>query len=188
MSDDTDSQYLPLVGSFFTLLGMAKSWMRLAGIVVLVLTQSRCGISSGVSGNMGGPTQDERNVKVAAEPTGDFYYGRRYFVEKTRFWGYLRKPRQDWNRGKLVMMREDKMRVPDRFSEDGPSGNRYAQDNNFEYRIRGNYTGKEVYDPNSNQFLPEFMLTGYELIDRNPGWLFRPNDRYNRFRMTLMPR
>lgn len=176
------------MGSFFRLLGMAKSWTRLAGIVALVLTQSRCEISSVGSGNMGGPTQDERSAKVAAEPTGDFYYGRRYFVEKTRFWGYLRKPRLDWNRGKLVMMREDKMRVPDRFSEDGPSGKRYAQDNNFEYRIRGNYTGKEVYDPNSNQFLPEFMLTGYELIDRNPGWLFRPNDRYNRFRMTLMPR
>lgn len=85
-------------------------------------------------------------------------------------------------------MREDKMRVPDRYSEDGPPGKRYAYDNNFEYRIRGNFTGKEVYDPNSNQFLPEFMLTGYELIDQKPGWLFRPNDRYNRFRMTLMPR
>lgn len=183
-----DFSALAMTEKFFHATGMAKSWMRLLGIIVLVLTQSRCGISSGGPGNMGGPTQEERNAKIASEPTGSFYYGRRYFVEKTRFWGYLRQPRQDWNRAKLVMMREDKMRVPDRFPEDGPPDRRYAMDNNYEYRIRGNFTGKQVYDPNSNQFLPEFMLTGYELLDRNPGWLFRPNDRYNRFRMTLMPR
>ena len=60
------------------------------------------------SGNLGGPTVEERDARIATEPTGDFYYGRRYFVEKTRFWGYLRQPRQPWNRAKLVIMREDK--------------------------------------------------------------------------------
>ncbi len=140
------------------------------------------------TGNMGGPTVEERQAKIAGEQTGDFYYGRRYHVEKTRFWGYLRQPRQSWNRAKLVMFREDKKLSPDRLPESGPPGKRYAFDQNYEYRIRGYYTGREAYDPNSNQFLPEFMLTGYELLDRDPGWLFRPDDRYNPDRVTLVPR
>lgn len=140
------------------------------------------------SGNMGGPTMEERNTKIASEPTGDFFYGRRYFVEKTRFWGYVRKPRQPWNRAKLVIIREDKKQVPDRHSENGSGSDRYAFDNNFEYRMNGYFTGQDAYDPNSNQFLPEFMLTGYEVTDRQPGWLFRPDDRYDRFRITVTPR
>lgn len=137
---------------------------------------------------MGGPTAEERNSRIASEPGGDFFYGRRYYVAKTRFWGYVRKPRQPWSRAKLVILREDKKRAPDRLPEDGPSGQRYAFDQNFEYRLRGYYTGQEAYDPNSNQFLAEFMLTGYEVVDRQPGWLFRPDDRYDHTRITMVPR
>lgn len=139
------------------------------------------------TGNMGGPTAEERNAQIASEPTGNFFYGRRYYVKKTRFWGYLRKPRQGASKAKLVIFREDKKRNPDRFSEDGPAGRRFGFDQNYEYRIRGYYTGKSDYDPNSNQVLPEFMLTGYEVIDRNPGWLFRTDDRYDPYRITVYP-
>jgi hypothetical protein len=148
---------------------------------------ANCGASMG-GGNLGGPLVEERNAAIASEPTGSFYYGRRYYVEKTRFWGYLREPRKPWSRAKLVIMREDKKTTPDRLPENGPPGARYAYDNNYEYRIRGNYTGRKAYDPNSNQFLPEFMLTGYELLDAKPGWLFTPADRYDRYRITMMPR
>jgi hypothetical protein len=137
---------------------------------------------------MGGPTVEERDAQIACEPTGDFFYGRRYYVEKTRFWGYLRQPRQPWSRAKLVIFKEDKKTNPDRLPEDGPPGQRYGFDNNFEYRIRGYFTGRPSYEPNSNQDLPEFMLTGYEVVNRNPGWLFRPDDRYNRFQITVYPR
>lgn len=156
------------------------------GAGCFLLTQ--CGSTGGGNGNLGGPTAEVRNAQIASEPTGDFYYGRRYFVEKTRFWGYLRQPRQPWSRAKLVVFREDRMKNPDRLSESGPPGQRYSFDNNVEYRVRGNYTGKKVYDPNSNQILPEFMLTSYEVVDRNPGWLFRPDDRYDRLRITMTPR
>lgn len=159
----------------------------LLGAVCAILTQ--CGpTTSGGPGNMGGPTVEARNAQIASEPTGNFFYGRRYYVEKTRFWGYVRQPGQAATRSKLVMMREDKKKNPDRLSENGPPGNRYGNDNNFEYRLNGYYTGQQAYDPNSNQFLPEFMLTGYQVVDRNPGWLFRPDDRYDRFRVTLLPR
>lgn len=137
---------------------------------------------------MGGPTVEVRNAKIASEPTGDFYYGRRYFVNKTRFWGYLKKPRDSWSRARLVVFNESQKHNPDRFSENGPEGQRYGFDQNYEYRIQGSYTGREVYEPNSNQFLPEFRLTGYEVVDRNPGWLFRPDDHYDSARITLTPR
>ncbi len=148
---------------------------------------SHCGTSSLGSGNLGGPPVEVRNANIAAEPSGDFYYGRRYYVEKTRFWGYLRQPRQPWSRAKLVIMREDRKSSPDRLPESDTAGQTYGFDNNYEYRIRGHYTGKEAYDPNSNQFLPEFMPTSFELLERQPGWLFRPDDRYDRLRITMVP-
>lgn len=136
---------------------------------------------------MGGPTVEERNAKIASEPTGDFFYGRRYYIEKTRFWGYLRKPREPWKRAKLVIFHEDQKTNPDRLPEDGPPGQRYGFDSNYEYRIWGRFTGKDDYEPNSNQFLPGFILTRYELLDRDPGWLFSPSDRFDRFRITVYP-
>ena len=167
---------------------MLKMSYRVLLFTLTCLALSQCGTSSLGTANMGGPTVEERNVRIMNEPTGSYYLGRRYFVEKTRFWGYLREPRQPWNRAKLVIFREDKAHSPDRLPEDGPPGQAYAFDNNYEYRIRGYYTGKEAYEPNSNQFLPEFMLTGYEVADSHPGWLFRPDDHYDRFRITLVPR
>jgi len=167
---------------------MTKVVIRLLSAMAGCLLLTQCASTSGGPGNMGGPTVEERNAKIASEPTGDFYYGRRYYVEKTRFWGYVRSPRQPWSRAKMVIFREDKKKSPDRLPENGPAGQRYAFDHNSEYRLRGYYTGQKAYDPNSNQFLPEFMLTGYEVLDRNPGWLFRPDDRYDQTKITLYPR
>lgn len=164
---------------------MIRAMLLAAFLCPLVFTG--CGGFVG-SGNMGGPTVDERNARITTEPTGDFYYGRRYFVEKTRFWGYLRKPRQPWSSARLVIFREDRQTNPDRLPETGPPGQRYGFDNNYEYRIWGYFTGRDAYDPNSNQVLPEFMLTRYEVVDRQPGWLFRPDDHYDQYRITLMPR
>jgi hypothetical protein len=159
----------------------------LAALLALPCLATSCSSSLG-RGNLGGPSVEERAAQIAGEPTGDFFYGRRYFVHKTRFWGYLREPRQPWSRAKLVIFREDRMRNPDRLHEDGPEGQRYGFDQNFEYKIRGFYSGQTAYEPNSDQFLPVFTLTGYELLKRNPGWIFRPDDRYEPTRVTLVPR
>jgi hypothetical protein len=167
---------------------MPRLVFRAAAALACCFAFTQCAATSGGAGNMGGPTVEERGARIASEPTGDFFYGRRYYVERTRFWGYLRKPRQPWSRAKLVMINEDRKHAPDRLPEAGPPGQRYGFDNNFEYRIYGRYTGREIYDPNSNQFLPEFMLTRYEVVDRQPGWLFRPDDRYHPHRITLVPR
>jgi hypothetical protein len=157
------------------------------------LLLASCGTGGGSYGgaigspNMGGPSAEVRAAQIASEPTGNFFYGRRYYVKKTRFWGYLRKPRQSANFSKLVMFNESRKRNPDRFPETGPAGRRYGFDQNYEYKIYGYFTGDKVYEVNSNQVLPEFMLTGYELVNRNPGWLFSPRDHYNPQSITLRP-
>ncbi|MGE9269457.1 MAG: hypothetical protein ACQKBU_01530 [Verrucomicrobiales bacterium] len=164
--------------------------IRLASRFFLLLSSvvlCQCAGSLG-TGNRGGPTHEEREAAIASEPKGDYYVGRRYYVKKTRFWGYLRKPGQSWDRAQLVMMCEDKKRTPDRYPEEGDGNQRYGFDQNCEYKIRGYYTGKKAYDPNSNQVLPEFMLTDYEVLDRRPGWIFRPDDRYDPYRITVYPR
>lgn len=144
--------------------------------------------SGGGRPNMGGPTVDERKQQIATEARGDFFYGRRYYVKRTRFWGYLRKPGKDSRTAKLVVFNEKIGRQPDRYSEIGPPEKRYGFDSNYEYRIKGYYSGETVYEINSDQFLPEFILTGYEVVNKNPGWLFSPNDHYDSARITLAPR
>jgi hypothetical protein len=137
---------------------------------------------------MGGPTVSDRAAEISAEPRGDFYYGRRYYVQKTRFWGYLRKPGKNAKQSQLVVMRESRKLCPDRLPESGPGEQCYGFDQNFEYRIWGQFTGRKVYDVNSNQFLPEFELRDFQLIKRQPGWLFSPRDKYDPKRITLYPR
>ncbi len=163
--------------------------MRFA-LLLLPLFLLSCGSSSlpSGSGNLGShPTPQARRQQIDTEARGDFYYGRRYYVPKTRFWGYLRRPGSPWNVSKLVIFNESKKLNPDRLPEEGPAGARYGFDQNYEYRIRGRYTGRKLYEPNSNQFLPEFQLTGYELLDKDPGWLFSPTDQYNPKSITLRP-
>ena len=163
----------------------------LAASFLLPVLLSACGGSTASRQygppNMGGPTPEARKAAIAAEPAGSYYIGRRYFVEKTRFWGYIRKPGQPANRSQLVIMDESRKLNPDRLPEMGPPGQRYGFDQNYEYRIEGSFNGRKAYDPNSNQILPEFRATKFTVIDRNPGWLFSPQDHYDPYRFTLLP-
>ncbi len=163
--------------------------LALCGAIGLLLVSCAGGVGGSVYGppNMGGPSPELRADQIATEPTGNFYYGRRYFVEKTRFWGYLRKPRESADNARLVVFNESKKLNPDRLPETGPPGRRYGFDQNYEYKIYGYFTGDKVYEINSNQILPEFMLTGYELVNRKPGWLFSPRDYYHASYITLRP-
>lgn len=170
-----------------------KQLTTLCTTAVLAISLSSCVNTSSTTGrtaNMG--TQPKagatllRERQIASEPTGNFFYARRYFVEKTRFWGYMRKPRQPWSEAKLVVMNESSMRQPDRLPEDGPWNARHGFDNNYEYRITGHYTGRKVYEPSSNLFLPEFKATGYTRLKTKPGWLFSPQDNYSPTKVTLV--
>ena len=106
---------------------------------------------------------------IMREPPGDYYVGRRYYNPNYKFWGYVRKPGQQWRESKLVVLNENQKLAPDR------EQNQFGVDNNFEYHLRGYFTGQTVYEPASNRFYPEFMLTGWEIVNKTPPSIFPPN-------------
>ena len=112
--------------------------------------------------------------KIAAEPPGDYFIGHRYFKGSVyKFWGYVRKPGQPWNTAQLVVLNEKGKLAPDREKLS------FGSDNNYEYKLWGNFSGQTVYEPASNGFYPEFVLKKYELISTNPAPIFKTqyNDR-----------
>lgn len=107
-------------------------------------------------------------AKIASEPPGDYFIGRRYFKGSVfKFWGYVRKPGQPWKTAQLVVFNEKEKLAPDREER------RFGFDNNYEYKLYGNFSGQTVYEPASNGFYPEFVLQRYELISTSPAPIFR---------------
>ena len=150
--------------------------MRRALLFLLALLPllPSCGTTSG-----GGPQLAARNQAILAEPRGDFYVGRRYFVDKVRFWGYIRRPGQLWENSQLVVMDESRVKTPDRLPEMPATGPAHGFDHNYEYRITGSFTGRKVYDPNADMELPTFSASSYQMSNPTPGFLFSPADRYS---------
>jgi hypothetical protein len=106
--------------------------------------------------------------RIAAEPPGDYFIGRRYFKGSVyKFWGYVRKPGQPWSTAQLVVLNEKEKLAPDRERLS------FGSDNNYEYKLWGSFSGQTVYEPASNGFYPEFVLKKYEVISTNPPPIFR---------------
>ena len=124
-----------------------------------------------------------RDAQIRMEPPGDYFVGRRFYTWRCRFWGYLRRPGQLWETSKLSIINESQCKQPDRLPEFTDSGHAHGYDHNYEYRFFGNYTGRRIYDPNGDVFVPEFMLTKWELINPNPGFLFDPREKYDARRL-----
>jgi len=103
---------------------------------------------------------------IAAEPQGDYYIGRRYYKRDYRMWGWVRRPGQPWKSAQLIMLNENTKLAPDR--EAGTIG----ADNNYEYRLNGRFTGGKVYEPASNSFYPEFVLSGSQVLSTTPPNIF----------------
>ncbi|MGY8640905.1 MAG: hypothetical protein ACKVJU_07420 [Verrucomicrobiales bacterium] len=168
---------------------MTKMFQQIALAIAILpgLLFTSCQTTGGGSGgggfNSNHPAVKARNAEIALEPRGDYYIGRRWWTEGTRFWGYLRKPGQPWSQAKLVIINEAIAHTPDRLAETPVSGPKHGFDHNYEYRMYGNFTGAQVYDPNSNLKLPEFQLTRYEQLSQNPGFLFQPGEQYSKKRL-----
>lgn len=114
--------------------------------------------------------QQSRGAATAAiqnEPPGDYYIGRRYYKPMYKFWGYVRRPGQPWSTAQLVMLNEKQKLAPDRQVE------KFGSDNNYEYKLFGNFSGEPVYEPASNKVYPEFVLKDYEVISTNPPPIFK---------------
>jgi hypothetical protein len=105
---------------------------------------------------------------IQAEPPGDYFIGRRYFkIPQYKFWGYVRRPGQPWSTAQLVMLNEKEKLAPDREQVN------FGNDNNYEYKLYGRFSGDKVYDSGSDGFYPEFVLKNYELISTHPYPIFR---------------
>jgi len=113
----------------------------------------------------------EMAQRIQAEPVGDYYIGRRYYKPDYKFWGYVRRPGQPWTTAQLVMLNEKQKLAPDRERLE------FGDDNNYEYKLYGDFSGDKVYEPASNSVYPEFVLKGYELISANPGPIFKSQIR-----------
>src|SRR5712691_11704487 len=99
----------------------------------------------------------EMAQRIATEPPGDYYIGRRYYKPDFKFWGYVRSPGQPWSTAQLVMLNEKQKLAPD--------------------RERVDIGSDKVYEPASNTIYPEFVLKGYELISTNPPPIFKSQFR-----------
>lgn len=123
-----------------------------------------------------------RRAAIAAEPRGDYFVARRFFIDHTHFWGYVRRPGESWDRARLTILNERFCKIPDRLPENagnpGSSG-AYGFNHNYEYHLWGQFSGRRIFDPNSNMVLPEFVLKSYKLVNEKPGFLFRSNERFN---------
>jgi hypothetical protein len=84
------------------------------------------------------------------------------FKEDYKMWGWIREPGKPWTSARLVMLNEQTKLAPDRTS------GKIGGDNNYIYRITGRFSGETVYEPASDRFYPEFILTAYELISTKP--------------------
>lgn len=129
----------------------------------------------------------EREAEISQEQKGEYFVGRRYYVPLCRFWGYLREPGQSWRTARLVMMDESQVHTPDRGPEEPLPGATFGTDQNVEYIVKGCYTGEHAYDPSTDQVLPLFRATSYELRNRKPGFLFVPSEEYSEQYVSLRP-
>jgi hypothetical protein len=109
--------------------------------------------------------------QIQTEPPGDYFIGRRYFKPDYKFWGYVRRPGQPWSTAPLVMLNEKLKLAPDREQLS------FGSDNNYEYKLTGNFTGENVYEPASNSVYPEFLVKSFQLISVSPPPIFK--SQYN---------
>jgi len=138
---------------------------RLLPHLLLLLTLA--GFGGCATADPQGAARQGMLAEIKAERPGSYFIGRRYYKVDYKFWGWVRKPGQAWSTAQMVMLNENGKLAPDR--ELGKIGS----DNNYEYKLIGDFSGQRVYEPASNGFYPEFVLKGYELRSVSPGNIYR---------------
>lgn len=155
---------------------MTRIFPALALLASFVL--SACVSGSGISASNSKARKDMMDA-IALEPKGSYFVGRRFYKTDYKFWGYVRKSGEPWSTAKMVMMNENSKLAPDR------AGGKLGTDNNYEYKLSGNFSGDTVYEPASNSFYPEFVLKGAEILTTSPGPIFRESGATNPDRRVI---
>lgn len=133
-------------------------------VATTLMTYTGCQTTGGVGTNK--VDRAAITASIRQEEPGNYFVGRRYYKQDYHFWGYVRKPGQPWSAAKLVIVNENQKLLPDR------AGGKMGTDNDYEYRLQGYFSGDTVYEPASDGFYPEFVLTGYTLKSANPPNIF----------------
>lgn len=117
--------------------------------------------------------QDQAAISatIAREKPGNYFVGRRFYKVDYKMWGWVKKPGEPWKNSQLVMLNEQKMLAPDR------ARNAIGSDNNYEYHLSGYFSGQKVYEPASDSFYPEFVLTGATVTSTKAPLIF-PDQRW----------
>lgn len=144
---------------------MHKLFATLSAAILGVLTLGGCQTTGGNTAPSGS-SRAEMEAGIAAEPSG-YYVGRRYYKKDYKFWGYIRKSGQPWKTAQLVCLNENTKFAPDRAQ--GSIGS----DNNYEYKLTGDFTGEKIYEPASNRFYPEFRLRDAQVLSTTPAPIYR---------------
>ena len=106
------------------------------------------------------------DAAIALEAPGNYFVGRRFYKEDYKMWGWVREPRKPWSASQLVMLNEQRRLAPDR------AGGTLGVDNDYEYHLKGYFSGDKVYEPASNRFYPEFVLLDATLVNKTPPRIF----------------
>lgn len=112
------------------------------------------------------PARAAMNEAIRMEQPGDYFIGRRMYKQDYKMWGWVREPGKPWSSAQLVMLNEQTKLAPDR------EGGKLGTDNNYEYKLLGRFSGESVYEPASDRFYPEFVLTGYEIRSTSPPTIY----------------
>jgi hypothetical protein len=111
------------------------------------------------------------DASIAQEKPGNYYIGRRFYKVDYHMWGWVKKPGEPWKQAQLVMMNEQRTLIPDRAEK------KLGCDNDYEYFLYGFYSGDKVYEPASDHFYPEFVLTKAVLVDKAAPLIY-PDSRW----------
>jgi hypothetical protein len=146
---------------------VAMKLFRFASALLLLPYFSGCVSTIGPNPSQTAKARVAMLDEIKAEPRDAYFVGRRYFKTEYKFWGFVRPSGHPWNEAKLVMLNENQKLAPDRNSTE------LGTDNDYEYKLSGNYSGDTVYEPASNGMYPEFVLKGYELRSKTPAPIYR---------------
>ena len=161
---------------------LRMNFLRSAGLLVSILILAGCESTLGPSKSTTTAARAGMLDALKAEPPGAYFVGRRYYKTEYKFWGYVRASGQPWTTAKLVVLNENQKLAPDR------SMGKLGADNDFEYKLIGNFSGETVYEPASNGLYPEFILRGFELRSQSPAPIYRERAAVNpEYRIIAQP-
>ncbi len=94
--------------------------------------------------------------------SGTVWVGHRAVIDRYAGWGWIKKEREPWSRGRWVLLEETigKSVAP------GRHYSRPTQDDGMTYRFFGNFADYKGYEPNYDVFVDVFRIKGWETIGR----------------------